>query len=243
MDVIEKEQLTSSEAKQHWYYQSKCALLESELKKMPGLPEAPEVADLGCGVGLFLTMLAERKTFLASQLFGIDPAVREDVEAAKIGIRLSKSFDAEKTFDLILMMDVLEHVADDIGLVESAINHLRPGGYLFITVPALPILWSNHDVFLGHFRRYTTRSLTRMLKRCADLTVLRDHYYFASILPAAGPIRIARNFFKPTDKSDMGRVSPFLNSLLLILCKTELKWSSSNKAAGLTVVAVCQKVK
>ena len=55
----------------------------------------------------------------------------------------------------VLLMDVLEHVADDCGLLHDAIAGSAPGSRVIVTVPAFGWLWSGHDVFLGHHRRYT----------------------------------------------------------------------------------------
>ena len=59
-------------------------------------------------------------------------------------------------FDLILCLDVIEHVADDLEfLTDLGRRFLRPGGKLLCSVPAWPVLFSRHDVALRHFRRYT----------------------------------------------------------------------------------------
>lgn len=62
------------------------------------------------------------------------------------------------------LFDVLEHVEDDDVFLRSIRNYLRPGGAVYITVPAFEWLWSHEDAFAGHYRRYTRRSLSRVLK-------------------------------------------------------------------------------
>ena len=61
------------------------------------------------------------------------------------------------------MFDVVEHIEDDTTFISSIYKFLKPGGYCFITVPAYQILWSNEDVDAGHYRRYTTESIKRLL--------------------------------------------------------------------------------
>ena len=55
------------------------------------------------------------------------------------------------------MMDVLEHVSDDVGLVREYAKRAKPGTRFVVSVPAFMWLWSGHDVFLEHHRRYTLR--------------------------------------------------------------------------------------
>ncbi len=57
------------------------------------------------------------------------------------------------------MMDVIEHVEDDVGLVRGYVDKVAGGTRFIVTVPALMWLWSGHDVFLEHYRRYTLTSI------------------------------------------------------------------------------------
>ena len=78
--------------------------------------------------------------------------------------------DAEPA-DIIVMHDVLEHLADDAAAARYLGSLLKQGGRLIISVPALPGLFGHHDVLLGHYRRYTKSSLVRVLgptSSCAD---------------------------------------------------------------------------
>ena len=61
---------------------------------------------------------------------------------------------SDDSFDLVLALDVIEHVADDLQALKELFRTLRGGGSLLVTVPALRILWSAHDVANGHYRRY-----------------------------------------------------------------------------------------
>jgi len=65
----------------------------------------------------------------------------------------------EEKFDTILYIDVLEHIADDLGELRHAATHLAPEGHLVVLSPAHPFLFSPFDTALGHYRRYTLASL------------------------------------------------------------------------------------
>ena len=81
------------------------------------------------------------------------------------------------SFDCIFMMDVLEHVADDKAFFKAALSKLKKGGVLIITVPAFQSLFSSHDVFVKHFRRYDTSMLAKVLAG-EDVSLLRMHYFY-----------------------------------------------------------------
>lgn len=66
-------------------------------------------------------------------------------------------------FVTILYIDVLEHIEDDKEELKKASCHLKPGGYLIILSPSLQILYSTFDAGIGHFRRYTKKSLKSIL--------------------------------------------------------------------------------
>jgi hypothetical protein len=78
------------------------------------------------------------------------------------------------------MMDVLEHIHDDAYFLAEAIKKLTGGGFVFITVPAFQFLFSAHDVFLKHCRRYNRKQLLALLD-AQGLKVERCHYFYASL--------------------------------------------------------------
>ena len=77
------------------------------------------------------------------------------------------------TYDTLLYIDVLEHIADDGHEVKRALSLLRPGGCLIILVPAFPFLYSPFDKSIGHFRRYTKASLNRLIPSTINNVALR----------------------------------------------------------------------
>ena len=93
--------------------------------------------------------------------------------------------------NLVLMMDVLEHVPDDTALLRSYAARVQPGTRFLITVPAHKWMWSGHDVFLEHYRRYTLREVEALISR-AGLTRVATSYYFGFTLPLAAGVRLGR---------------------------------------------------
>ena len=240
MDVIEKEQLSFSEAQEHWYYTSKYAVMRREIEAMH-LSAGAQVADFGCGAGLFLSMIVKDGLFSSGDLYGVDTAYASEQKLPESGVHVGPVFPAGKTFDVVLLMDVLEHIENAAEALRYAAGHCKPGGYLFVTLPALMALWSRHDEFLGHHHRYNLADFRELAAKAGSLRVEKLFYYFASILPVAAPVRWAKRLASSTDGSDMRRTSPAADAILKSVLRWERTWMECNKTAGLSVVAVCRK--
>lgn len=85
--------------------------------------------------------------------------------------------------DFIVMHDVLEHIEDDIAAIEALHALLKPGGTAVLSVPAYQWLFGHHDVQLGHYRRYSRRSLLSVLRPRFEIE--RSRYYGAALIPVA----------------------------------------------------------
>ena len=143
------------------------------------------VLDVGCGDAWF-----SRQLFLrlppGSELIGWDIALDDErlrIFSADLpsGMTLTRT-EPVGPFDVILCMDVLEHVRDDVGMVlDLAARFLRAGGYLVINVPAWLSLFSKQDLALKHYRRYTPRE-GRTLVNSAGLSLLKSGGLFHGLL-------------------------------------------------------------
>lgn len=242
MDVLEKEQLNFEEARRHWYYLSKYQVMKKAIEAMK-LPEKPNLADFGCGAGLFLSMIVEDGLFSRSDLVGVDTAYPSEGILPESGVRVVPLFPAGCKFDVILLMDVLEHIADASSALQHVTEHCKPGGYLFVTLPAMMMFWSPHDQYLGHQKRYHLTDFQKLVDQIGGLKIENLFYYFASILPVAGPLRWFRRLGFQRKGSDMRPTIPSVNRWLTTLLAWEQGWMSGNRWAGLSVIAVCRKLK
>jgi SAM-dependent methyltransferase len=240
MDVIESSHLVADQALDHWYYRAKFELLLARVRPTGALAPGSRVADVGCGLGLFLTFLEKTGHAAPEHLLGIDPAYPAPATASGGHARIEPHWPHHAEVDLALLMDVLEHTPDDRAVLGEAAGHVAPGGHVFITVPAFNWLFSAHDRFLGHYRRYSLNSLRETIEAVPDLEIVDLHYYYASILPAVVPWRLAHR--KATHpKSDLRQLPGWLNRLLRWFTRAELALSAHNRYAGLSVVALCRK--
>lgn len=235
MDVKEHE-LLGAEAERHWYYRGKAEALRCYL------PAAPRsILDVGAGSGIFSRWLLQ--TTPAERALCVDPGYPRDWDEDVNGkpIRFRRDY-AGTDADLILMMDVLEHVDDDAGLLAAYRDKAPSGSQLLITVPAFQFLWSGHDVFLEHKRRYSLPEIERLVER-VGLRRERSSYYFGFVLPIAASVRLAGRFFGhgTAARSHLRRHTPLVNVLLRGLCTAELPILTVNRLAGLSVFCLCTK--
>jgi hypothetical protein len=141
--------------------------------------------------------------------------------------------------DLVLMMDVLEHVDDDVGLVQHYATKVPSGAHFLVTVPAFRFLWSGHDVFLEHKRRYTLPEIEQTMRK-ANLEVVKGAYYFGAVFPLAAAVRLAtRSDSQP--RSSLKKHGGLTNSLLTAACNLELPLFALNRVAGLSAFVLAKK--
>jgi SAM-dependent methyltransferase len=149
-----------------------------------GLPaRGSRVLDVGAGDAWFASRLAERKGVQVT-CWDVEYG-RHPLPPVVPGIRLTAEPPAER-FPLVLALDVLEHVEDDAGFVRRIVaDHLEPGGYLLVSVPAWPVLYSRHDEALGHVRRYTPRAGHAVLEGAGLQLLWAGGLFHPLILPRA----------------------------------------------------------
>jgi hypothetical protein len=113
------------------------------------------------------------------------PSQLEAASAADGGVVLTQARPSG-AFDGVLMLDVIEHVEDDIGFVRAVVRDLvAVGGWVLVSVPAYQGLFSEHDRALKHFRRYSPRGLRSVLE-AAGLTIEARGGLFHALLPVRG---------------------------------------------------------
>lgn len=160
----------------HWWWRAREAAVLDVLRRYLADKRDLRVLDVGCGDGLFFSALKEfgEVEGLESSVDLLDPdgPYRENIHVAPFDER----FQPGRTYDLILMLDVLEHLPDPEGALRHAAGLLGHGGSLLLTVPAFRVLWTNHDVLNHHLTRYRRRTL-RPLLEIAGFVVVDERYW------------------------------------------------------------------
>ena len=107
----------------------------------------------------------------------------------------------EAHYDLVALLDVIEHVGDDRAALAAIARRLRPGGRILLTVPAHQWMWSGHDVLNHHHRRYSRKALVALV-RDSGLTLDRIGYFNSILFPLAVAARMARKLTGKEGKDD-----------------------------------------
>ena len=136
----------------HWFYKGKREIARLLISRFfPG--KAIRHLDAGCGSGIMARELGQ-----THRSFGVDSSPSALIHAKQIrcalGAMESLPFESS-AFDCTTSFDVLEHLEDDRRALAELIRVTRPGGFIFINVPAFNCLWSDWDEALHHKRRYT----------------------------------------------------------------------------------------
>ena len=200
----------------HWWFRGRRRILETVLQREVPPSQKLAVVSVGCGPGTGLTWV---KTLIGADgcVVGLDaePLHAREVEQGLLYVvgRLEDIPLASSSFDVVLALDVLEHLDDDVAGLYEAVRLLRPNGVLVVTVPALPLLWGGQDVISEHKRRYTKRSLLEVFAR-AQLPRPTVTYFNTFLFPLIASIRMGRALFGDTGQSysDFSATSPGLTN-------------------------------
>lgn len=236
---LKEEEILGDKINEHWYYVSKGRAMRQFLDGI----KVDEVLDVGAGSGIFSKQLMDHG-FCESAVC-VDPEYAENSEEKHNGnpIKFVKNIK-ETTQNLILMMDVLEHVPDDVALVKEYTDSMPDDGKLLITVPAFQFMWSGHDIFLEHYRRYTIEMLEETI-RGAGLEPIKSRYFFGSLFPAVAAIRLTKRALFDQEleaKSELKLYPDWLNKTLTGIHDAErMSLFSLNKYFGLSVFSLCGK--
>lgn len=190
----------------HWYYRHKLWFIEKTLISHPD--SAKSLVDIGAGSALFSKELLRKN--LVDTVVAVDTGYEQDFIDSKSGIKFCQSSDFSQ-FTFFLMTDVLEHIEDDLGFLRSIVQQAKSNSQFIITVPALNSLWSNHDVFLKHFRRYNKSQLESLIL-ASGLSIDCCRYTYSTLFPIA---YLRRRFFsKRSEGSQLKETNPFVGFLL-----------------------------
>lgn len=170
--------------KEHWWFAARQKILLHYITSRITTSKETRVLDVGCGTGAILELFSRR-----FQAYGTDfspQAIEFCRQRGLTHLFLGSLADYPRTerFDLITILDVVEHVEDDGGLLAHAHALLNDHGYLLIAAPAFPFLWSKHDVVLHHKRRYTRRSL-RAVVAAAGFEIEHLTFFNTFLFPVA----------------------------------------------------------
>lgn len=236
MDLKELEQ--GVDPKTHWYYQSKKLPLLRFVKSVAQQQNSKiTLIDVGSGSGFFMYELMDAIPDKIEKVWLVDIGY-SDAEIAETKnkiIEKNKTLPSQIQNGVYVMMDVLEHLPDDKAMLLDIKKSCSGNNYFFITVPAFQSLWSGHDVYLEHFRRYRIATLRNVLSEAGFNTNI-TYYIYNSIFPLVWLVRkISNKTYKP--KTSLKPIHPMLNAGLKTFHTIENGLGKWNKLFGVTCVA------
>jgi SAM-dependent methyltransferase len=147
---------------------------------LPDIQNAPLISDIGGSNGVITKLMSDK----GYEMLLIEPSEQACANASKRGVQniicatISDNGFKQNSLDYCLLLDVIEHIEDDLGFLKVLYDKMSAGAKLIVTVPAFMHLWSSHDENLRHFRRYLLKDLENKLKE-AGFSILNSSYYFS----------------------------------------------------------------
>jgi 2-polyprenyl-3-methyl-5-hydroxy-6-metoxy-1,4-benzoquinol methylase len=235
---LKEEQAIGGDPQSHWYYVSKWRAIKALIGEAP----YKSVLDVGAGSGVFSRMMLMEG--LAGKSVCLDPnytdAWLSDHRDDQIQyVRGAGETDAE----LVMMIDVIEHTDDDVSSMAYYVQMAAPGTKFVISVPAFNFLWSSHDDFLEHRRRYTLETL-ELAVVAAGLRPLKLRYFFGILFPAVAAMRIADRAVRGDRdvKSALKPTPQWLSKALIAIHEVERRAIFPiNRLAGVTVFCLAER--
>jgi SAM-dependent methyltransferase len=145
--------------------------------------------DLGAGCGGWIAYLQARSPQLFSEVALADSSIRAlNIAGTVLGTGIRRyqvdllSLPWQDRWDVAFLLDVLEHIPADAEVLNQIHTALRPGGYLFVTTPALRCFWTYNDDLSHHVRRYSRQDFARLAK-ATGFTHCRSRYFMFFLSP------------------------------------------------------------
>ncbi len=229
--------------KKHWWFVTRKKIVLDIINRYLTDKGHIKVLDIGCGSGLMLNALQS-----VGQTYGMDmsdDAIKfsKEIFSGKVekGFLPDQIPYQESFFNLIIALDVIEHVEGDIDSLKAMRSLLVPGGKAVITVPAYMFLWTKFDELNQHKRRYTYTELNTKLER-AGFSVEKISYYNTLLFPVVFAVRMLNNVLKRDGASDVDIPSRPVNFILeKIFGFEKYLLRFVNMPFGVSILAVVRK--
>ncbi len=228
-------------------------------KNLTGI-ENTTILDIGCGDTFFLEKFSEY--FPSVTFIGIDIAFDSETISnyqSHLSDKKVKLFDSlekarpniDSEVSAIFIFDVVEHIEDDYSFLKNlwTRSFFTEKTLIFITVPAFQGLFTSHDVFLGHYRRYTNASLKQLVNRAGFIEKEKGYFFFFLLFPRIIQLikeKILGQPKQPTTDIVGWKGGHFITGLLKFILLLDYKITSvlrksGIKCIGLSNYIVCKK--
>jgi SAM-dependent methyltransferase len=233
----------------HWWFRWRFDMITEIVDSLPKGADF-RLLDAGCGTGQMTKLLEEY-----GNAVGLEIAPEAIALARKRGVRnvvqgsiSDPPFEAG-SFDLVLSLDVIEHVDHDIQILSSLFEVVKPGGHLIVTVPAFEALWSEHDEINQHKRRYRVPQLKAMLEE-SGFAVDRITYCNSALFVPVLVTRKAKTWWRRVrglnrgdgPESDLAFYPKPINELFYRILSAEKKiMKRVDMPVGVSILAIARR--
>ena len=207
----------------HWWFAGRRSVMACLISKF-NLPAEARILEIGSGTGGNLLMLSAFGRVSALEMDAVARSISAEKTGGRFDIRAGRCpmdipFLGEK-FNLICLFDVLEHIEEDVATLVAIKKLLADGGRVLITVPAYRWLWSAHDEFLHHKRRYSALEL-REKATTAGLQVEKISYFNTLLFPIVAVARLVDRLLGSLSASGTKIPYPLINGFFRQLFSAE----------------------
>jgi trans-aconitate methyltransferase len=262
MDLLEVQKRKKGNESRHPWELARLVVINDLLKEILRNKSELNILDIGCGDIFFINQLSHlypKANFYAIDIAFTDEIIKQlESETRGTNIFLFKTLEEagkrlQKPADLVLLLDVVEHIEDDKSFLRSLAGNKAIGSNtkIMITVPAYQSLFCSHDHFLGHYRRYTNKTLLATIKS-AGFVKQSMGYFFMSLIPP----RVLQVLTEKLNKKDVSSGTTglvewnkggFITKLIKTILLTDFyitrlfKKVSSINLPGLSNYIICKK--
>lgn len=226
----------------YWWHVGRLDVVRRQLQQIAGGRKNLRILNVGAGTGGTVDMLAAFGAIdhvdMADEAIAYLHALHIPNVIQADAVKLPY---ADNTYDIVIALDVLEHIEDDLAALNEWRRVLRPGGEVVLTVPAYQWLWSEHDESLHHFRRYTASGLHALCNH-AHFTVRTRTYIITLFFPIIVGYRAIRHFIKPKHSTSYVMLPAWLNWVFTKLVQLEgILVKTINLPFGTSVLMTAKK--
>jgi SAM-dependent methyltransferase len=226
----------------HWWFAARSAIVQRIIRSYGNVQPGETVLDIGCGTGAILKALSA-----TYDVVGLDTSPLAIEYSRKRGLTNMLQMPVhefpKERFNVrtAILLDVIEHIDDDVAVLAAARRIVEPEGRVIVTVPAHMWLWNAHDVVNQHKRRYSKASLKAAIDR-AGLDTVRITFYNTLLFPMVA----AKKLMDRARSATVSHVSdtlpnPALNSVLKTIFASErYLLPSINLPFGISLLAVAK---
>ncbi len=229
---------------QHWWFVARRKIIESVIKKLD-IDKGSHIMDAGCGNGDNLAFLSKYGDVVAMERDGnaLEKAKVRDVgQVLKGELPDNIHADIRRDNDLLVLLDVLEHIDDDAGSLNALRDCVKESGNLVLTVPAYQFLWTQRDDQHHHKRRYTVKRLKELIEN-NGWKVDYISYFNTFLFPLALVERLKQKIIMSEEDSDLKMPPNLINVFFEKIFSFESRFIGNiTFPFGLSIIVVAKKI-